>query len=395
MADKASSNKPRLPVGSAAATGLPTLVEGNTGFALDLYRALFDGEENLFLSPHSLSVVLAMTYAGARGDTETQMAEVLHFDLPQSELHPAFNALEQTMASGSADDAESFQLRVVNALWGQQGDSFLDVFLDTLAENYGAGMWLVNFARAEETRGQINDWGAERTGGRIEELLPAGAVDGATSLVLTNAAHFQAAWLHPFNERATREAAFTLLDGQQVQVPMMEQLAGLNYAEGSGVQAIDLPYAGGELSMVILLPDEGAFKDLATGLDAEQLGAILDGLAPANVRLALPRFSYDAGYELRAALTNLGMSDAFGNRADLSGMDGTHELFIKQVYHQAFVDVDEAGTEAAAASAVVVARKGLPQVDHEVRVDRPFLFLIRDIETDAILFLGHVVNPVP
>ena len=389
------SDRPRRPAGSAAGNAVPALVAGNTEFALDLYSALFEDDENLIFSPHSLSVVLAMTYAGARGETEQQMARALHLGLPQAQLHAAFNALDQTLSGRDQGVSPELQLRFVQALWGQEGETFLEPFLDTLAEYYGAGMQLVDFQRAEEARRMINEWASAQTENQIGELLPPGALDSATALVLANAATFQAAWEKPFPEDATREAAFTLLQGGRVLVPMMEQVAEWGYAELPGVQAVELPYAGGELSMVVLLPNEGNFEPFARSLDAGQLQTILGALAPTNVRLALPRFRTDAGYELRDALTGLGMADAFGEEADFSGIDGTQELFIEQVYHQAFIEVDEAGSEAAAAAAVAIARKGAPQAEREIRVDRPFLFLIRDIDTSALLFLGHVVNPSP
>ena len=394
-ADEARSEKPRGAADSPAVDSVPDLVAGNTEFALDLYGALFDGGNNLFLSPYSLSVALAMTYAGARGETERQMAEVLHFSLPQAQLHPAFGALDQALAGGGQDDPQAFQSRLVHALWGQEGDTLLESFLDTLAENYGAGMQPVDFRQADEARRQINHWGLEQAENRIEELLPPGALDPETALVLTSAAHFQAAWLKPFAAEATHEANFTLLGGGQVMVPTMEQVADLGYAELPAVQAVELPYAGGEFSMVILLPDEGSFESFARGLDADQLEAILGALTPTSLRLALPKFRYDAGFELRDTLIDLGMVDAFGDQADFSGIDGTHELFIEQVYHQAFVEVDEAGTKAAAASAVAIALKGTLQAELDVRAERPFLFLIRNLDTNTILFLGHVVHPLP
>ena len=249
-------------------------------------------------------------------------------------------------------------------------------------------MQLVDFGQAEEARGQINNWGSEQTENNVEEMLPPGALDGETALVLTNAAYFQAAWLKPFAEGATHDASFTLLEGDQVMIPMMEQVTNLGYARLPGVQAVELPYAGGDLSMVILLPDEGDFEPFAQALDADQLDTILSELAPTSLRLALPRFRYDAGFELRKALKELGLVDVFGDRADFSGIDGNHELFIDQVYHRALVDVDESGP-------VAMARKGALQAEEDLRVERPFLFLIRDIETGAILFLGHVVNPLP
>jgi len=392
-ADEARSDKPRLQAASSDADQIPELVEGNTEFAFDLYRELFNSEENLFYSPYSLSVALAMTYAGASGETEQQMAEALRFELPQAQLHPTFNVLDQALP-GPGEDEETFHLRIVNALWGQQGHSFQESFLDTLAENYGAGLQVVDFQQAEAARQLINQWGSEQTENKIEELLPPGSVDGETALVLTNATYFQAAWLHPFAPGATHDGEFSLLSGERVAAPMMDQIAALGYAERPGVQAVELPYAGEELSMVVLLPQAGTFNTFAQDLDAESVNALLSDLTPTGVKLTLPKFRFDAEFELESALTELGMIDAFGSAANFSGMDGTRELFIDQVYHRATVDVDEAGTEATSASAVVMARKGELHPEQEVQVDRPFLFLIRDLETGAILFLGHVVNVV-
>jgi serpin B len=392
-ADVLRSDKPRLPAPSLDEARVPQLVAGNTGFALDLYRALFSAEQNLFYSPYSISAALAMTYAGARGETEQQMAEALHYTLPQAQLHAAFNALDQLLlSSADADDEEAFRLHIANTTWGQQGHHWLEAFLDTLAENYGAGLHQVDFRQAEEARQLINQWVLEQTEGKIEELLPPGAVDGSTALVLTNAVYFKAAWKYAFPEAATRDGPFTLLDGSQVSVPMMSGVGQHNYAEWPGVQAIELPYAGDALSMVILLPDEGTFGSFVRSLDARLLAALLDGLERQGVALTMPRFRYHSEFKLKDALTQLGMVDAFGDAADFSGMDGTRELFIDQVYHQALVAVDEAGTEASAATAVVMARKG-PVVEQRVSIDRPFVFLIRDIESGTILFLGHVVNP--
>jgi serpin B len=320
------------------------------------------------------------------------MTEALHL-VPQEQLHPAFNALDRALDSrGKAAVPGAFCLKVANAIWPQQGYAFLDPFLDTLAEHYGAGLYTLDFARSEEARQAINGWVDEETEHRIKELLPPGSLTGDTALVLSNAVYFYAAWRHPFAEEATIDGAFTLLDGKQVTVPTMHQVAQLGYAARPGVRAVELPYAAGELSMVVLVPDEGTFEAFAQGLEAEELQAILSGLTPTQVRLALPKYEFAAGFEAKKALTHLGMVDAFGDRADFSGMDGTTELYIDEVYHKAFIAVNEAGTEAAAASAVVMTRKG-PMVEQEVEVNRSFVFLIRDVETGAILFLGHVVNP--
>jgi len=389
-AEELRSDKTRIEPPSLQEAALSELVAGNSAFAFDLYRVLYDGGENLFCSPHSISVAMAMTYAGARARTEQQMAQVMHYTLPQAQLHAAFNALDRALAS-RGEDEEAFRLRLANSMWGQQGVAFLDPFLDTLAENYGAGLRLVDFAQSEATRQLINGWVSDETEGRIPELLPERAVDAETALVLANAVYFKAAWLYAFPEAATTDRPFHLLDGSEVSVPMMSQIAELGYAEAPGVQVVELPYDGERLSMVILLPEQGQFERFAGSLDAKQVTEWLGGLQQQSVALTMPKFTFDAGFELRDALMALGMVDAFGN-ADFAGMDGTTELFIDQVYHKAFVAVDEAGTEAAAATAVVVGRKAAV-ADQTVSVDRPFVFLIRDVETGSILFLGHVISP--
>jgi serpin B len=390
MADVLESDKPRQSPLSFEAARVPELVAGNTSFALDLYHVLMeDTEQNLLFSPYSLSVALAMTYAGARGETERQMAEALRLPA-QDQVHPAFNALDQALAARGAQ--ESVALAFANALWPQRGYPFLDAFLDLLAENYGAGLKALDFGQAEAARQQINGWASDETEERVQELLPEGAVDGETVLVLTNAVYFDAAWLNPFPEEATYKGGFKLLEGRQVGVPMMSQTTNLSYTQFDGVQAVELPYAGQELSMVVLVPDAGTFESYASSLTADGVNAVLAALQPASVRLDLPKFSYDSGFALKQALTKLGITDAFTMEADFSGMDGAQELYVDDVYHKAFIAVDEAGTEAAAASAVVMSRKGISR-PQELIVNRPFIYLIRDIETEAILFLGHVLDP--
>jgi serpin B len=397
-AEELKSDKSRLTAPSVDEAQVPTLVDGNSQFALDLYRALFSSSSNLFCSPYSISLALAMTYAGARGETEREMADVLHFALGQEGLHTAFNGLDRALASRGQkvkEEDQRFRLNIANALWGQQDSAFLAAFLDTLAENYGAGMRLVDFQTSpEDARQTINQWVEDQTEDKIKDLLPAGSINALTRLVLSNAIYFNASWMYPFEESVTKDGAFHLLDGGTVTVPMMQQSERLGYAEGAGYQAVELPYVGAELSMVILLPTEGAFGDFAQGLDDAQLDAILADIGRMQVSLTIPKFEYESGFQLKGALQRLGMKSSFGTGADFSGMTGEPDLFISDVYHKAFVKVDEEGTEAAAATAVVMQLTAAPAMPVEVKVDRPFVFLIRDIQTGAILFLGHVVNPV-
>ncbi len=389
------SEKQRVTSPNVEEADLAEMVSGNNTFAFDLYQALQEGNGNLFYSPYSISLALAMTYAGARGETEGQMADTLHFTLTQDRLHPAFNALDLELACrggvATGQDAEGFRLNIANSIWGQTGYSFLPEFLDLLAENYGAGLRLLDFEHApEESRVLINDWVSDQTEGRIEDLIPEDTIDPLTRLILTNATYFKAAWSHPFEERWTHDDTFLLLDGEQITVPMMHQAAMFGYAQGEGYQAVELAYEGEELSMVVLLPDVGRFEEFASALDAGRAASISRDIEPEFIHLAMPKFTYEAGFSLKDTLATLGMPVAFTEAADFSGMAGTHELFIGDVLHKTFVSVDEAGTEAAAGTAVVMDTGAPPP---EVRLDHPFLFMIRDVETGAILFLGHVVDP--
>jgi len=377
---------------------LATVVDGNSAFAFDLYQALREQDDNLFFSPYSISLALAMTYAGARGETAQQMADTLHFILSQGRLHPAFNSLDielsQRGEGAKGKDGEGFRLHIVNAIWGQEGYKFLSEFLDVLAENYGAGLRPLDFANApEESRITINNWVSDQTESRIEDLIPQGLIDALTRLVLTNAIYFNAAWQHPFNEDMTEDGPFYLLDGGEVTLPMMKRTESFSYAEGDGYQAIELPYDGRELSMVILLPRAGQFEAFEDSLDAQRVDAILKQLESRRVALTMPRFEFESSFGLKEALAAMGMAVAFSGDADFSGMTGNRDLYIADVVHKAFVSVDEAGTEAAAATAVVMRLTALPGTPVEVTVDRPFVFLIRDIETGAILFVGRMVAP--
>jgi len=394
----AESTKPRLTPLAVDASTRDSLASGNGGFAFDLYQAIRGEEGNLFYSPYSISLALAMTYAGARGTTAEQMSQTLHFTLPPDRLHPAFNGLDLQLSQrgegAAGKDGQGFRLNVVNAIWGQQGYGFLEDFLDLLAENYGAGLRLLDFVNAaEESRVTINDWVSDQTEEKIKDLIPETLIDAATRLVLTNAIYFNAAWQNPFQEGMTHDGPFTSLDGSEVTVPMMAQTESFRYFQGAGYQALELPYDGQELSMVILLPDAGSFSAYEESLDDEQVEKTIRQMEGRQVALTMPRFEFESSLSLADTLTAMGMPDAFGGLADFSGMTGDRDLFIGAVLHKAFVSVDEAGTEAAAATAVIMKRLGLPGAPIEVNVDRPFIFLIRDIDSGTILFVGRVLTP--
>jgi len=392
------SDKERITSPDVSTSEQASLIEGNSAFAFDLYRALKEEDGNLFYSPYSISLALAMTYAGARGETAEQMAATLEFMLEQDRLHPAFNWLDAELASrgegAEGKDGEGFRLNIVNAIWGQKDYKFLSDFLDVLAENYGAGLRILDFiTETEKSRVTINDWVSDQTEGRIEDLIRQGAISELTRLVLTNAIYFNTAWAYPFDEDMTSGGQFYLLDSGQVSVPMMKQTESFGYTEGEGYQAVELPYDGGELSMVILLPEAGQFEAFEEELQAQQASDIISDLQPARVALTMLRFEFDSEFSLKDTLAEMGMPIAFSSAADFSGMTGNRELFISDVVHKAFVAVDEAGTEAAAATAVIMDLTAVPETPVEVTIDRPFIFLIRDIETGAILFVGRVMNP--
>jgi serpin B len=394
------SDKPRDTSPEVSQGDIISLSEGNSEFAFDLYRTLAAKNGNMFYSPYSISVALAMTYAGARGETETQMADTLRFLLSQQNLHPAFNGLDielsQRGEGAEGKDGEGFRLNVVNAIWGQQDYEFLPEFLDVLAVNYGAGLRLLDFInQPEESRVTINNWVSDQTEERIKDLIPQGVIDSITRLVLTNAIYFNAAWMYPFEKESTSDGMFYLLDGSDVTVPMMKQTESFGYTEGEGYRAVELPYDGRELSMVIVLPGDGRFREFESSLTSALVDDILSDLELGRQKIALtmPKFEFESSFGLVDTLAGMGMPIAFSEGADFSGMTGNNDLCIGDVIHKAFVSVDEAGTEAAAATAVVMELTGIPQPPLELAIDRPFIFMIRDLETAAVLFVGRVENP--
>ncbi len=365
-------------------------------FGTDLYAVVATGDGNVVFSPASIMTALAMTYAGARGVTAEEMAAVLHVDLDDPAFHAAMNALDLALESRSFKSGDDrVQLSIANSLWGQDGLAFEQPFLDTLAEDYGTGMRLVDFkAAAEKARVQINDWVASQTNDKITDLIPAGVLNDLTRLVLVNAVYLDATWALQFDPNDTSDGSFTTLAGTQVTVPMMRQTSSFSYAKGDGWQAVQLPYSGNKLAMLLIVPDQGRFTDVEQELGSGLLSEAVAGLSPASVALTVPKFTFRTQAQLGSALKTLGMPTAFDpNSADFSGMTTEEQLLIDEVIHEAYIAVDEEGTEAAAATAVVMRATSAPMVDVTFEIDRPFIFALRDTETGALLFLGRVTDP--
>jgi serpin B len=376
-----------------------TFAADNQAFALAAYHTLAGDSGNLVFSPASISIALAMTYAGAAGTTATEMASAMHFTLPPERLHPAFDALDLALgARGEGKlgaDGGPMRLHVVNSAWAERTYTFKSEYLDVLATNYGAGVNLLDFVSAPEpARVTINDWVAKQTEQRIKDLLPPGSVDSLTRLVLTNAVYFNAAWLTPFDPKNTRDGSFTTLDGGSVTTKFMaSEFGSVPAVQATGYAAVALPYQDERLPMLFVLPDSGTFAAFEASLDATKLDGIVDSLTAQQVNLWLPRFRVETSADLVGLLQALGMQEAFTPAADFSGMDGTLNLYISEVQHKAFIDVAEKGTEAAAATAVVMSEKGAIPAGLQIFANRPFLYFLRDQPTGTILFMGRVADP--
>jgi serpin B len=374
-----------------------TVARSNREFALDLYGQLKGQDGNLFFSPYSISTALAMTRAGARGETAAQMDRTLHFTLAPDKLHPAFAGLIRQVNGDPGDDKPVYQLSTANALWGQKGFSFKPDFLKVVKDNYGGGLNNVDFAGdAEQARRTINAWVEKQTHDRIKDLLPEGEVDADTRLVLTNAIYFNAGWDSPFEKSSTKDRPFRFAAGKSVKVPMMHQTNEFGYLEGDSFQALELPFSGGDLSMVVLLPRKvDGLADLEKDLTADRLAGWLGKLDKQPVAVTLPKFKTTQAMKMNEVLIKMGMPLAFTpGKADLSGTaDAKEALYVSAVVHKAFIDVNEEGAEAAAAGGVGEKVESGVQEKFVFRADHPFVFLIRDRRTDSILFLGRLADP--
>jgi serpin B len=371
-----------------------TVVAGNNKFALELYGKLEDQQGNLFLSPYSISTALAMTSAGARGQTEKQMAEALCFPpMKNEQFHKSFGEIiRQLNASG---EKGGYELVVANALWGQKDYKFLPEFLTLVRENYVGDLRQVDFAaQTEAARKTINAWVEGKTKDKIKELIKPGTLDSMTRLVLTNAIYFKGKWAIPFKPEQTKDTPFTLLGGEKVNVPMMNQTGKFGYMEANDIWVLEMPYVNNDLSMVILLPKKlDGIKELEKELVSDNLAGWLGKIHKREVQVFFPRFKMTSEFELARVLGAMGMPDAFSGKADFSGMTGNRDLFISAVVHKAYVDVNEEGTEAAAATGVTMKLTSIGAPPVVFRADHPFIFLIRDNLTGSILFMGRTANP--
>jgi serpin B len=369
------------------------VVDAVNAFTVDLYSILKEQKGNLFLSPWNIATAFAMVYAGAKGDTETQIAEVLHFGLTQRQVHDAFGDLIQDLIEEKGE--KGYQLNIANALWIRHGYLLLPDFTSTLKNSYNAEVERVNFDNPVEAATLINTWAAKQTRNKIPKIIQPHMIAELTRLILTSAIYFKGLWTHPFKKKQTQDAPFTLLGGEPIQVPMMHSVKRYNYMETPELQALELPYIGDRLSMVVLLPtaDDG-LPDLEKNLRwEEQLEAWLSLMVKQKVNVFFPKFTITSEFALNDPLETLGMTDPFSMSADFSGITISEKLFISSARHKAFIEVDEEGTTAAAATAIIMAPTGLPAPIPIFRCDHPFLFLIRDTKTGSVLFLGRMVNP--
>jgi len=382
--------------GTAAADDTAAVVEGNTRFALDLYAKVAEGGGNVLFSPASVSMALAMTYGGARGETATEMERVLAFPFGGERLHDAMTAIRVAIDQPRPD---AYELRAVNRIWGAKDLTFLPAFLALCESRYGAGLGREDFAGDPEgARRKINFWVSEWTKKRIEELISPGLITRDTILVLTNALYFKSPWGEFFPEAATTPASFRLATGGEVDVPMMERTGWYRLLDGEALQAIEIPYRSDDLSMLVLLPHEvGGLAKLEGTLTPETLSGWTKSAETVWVRLRLPRFRVESKFRLAETLQAMGMRTAFDlARADFSAMTGSRGIAIDEVVHQGFVEVAEKGTEAAAATAVIMKRGGVRpggETPIEFTADRPFLFAIRHNRTGSVLFLGRLADP--
>jgi serpin B len=373
------------------------IVDGNNKFAFKLFHELQGStEENMFYSPFSISTAMALVYAGAQDETALQVSQTMNFQ-PDIHFHSDYKQLLGKLKNGAEG---KIKLNIANGLWAQKDFRFLDAYFDLAKSNYHSELKNVDFvdvSEREKTRKEINSWVEETTNDKIKDLLSPGDLTSLTRLVLVNAIYFYGNWDEPFKKKSTVPAEFSQLNGTKIKVPFMNQQSMYNYYEDAKIQVLEIPYRDDKASMVIFLPiKKTGITEFEKLFDYKYYLDIIASLQTTEVRLSLPKFQTTYKINLGSTLSQMGMPRAFSpNRADFSGMTGQHDLYISQVIHQAFISVDEQGTEAAAATAVVMMTTSAPPA-LEIKVfdaDHPFVFLIKDQATGSILFMGKIMNP--
>jgi serpin B len=373
------------------------VAEGNNAFAWSMFNELFKEKTNMVFSPYSISTALAMTWVGARGETNYEMKQALRLPFGGAQFYCAMNAIDRQLQSrgqgAGGREGQGFSLKVNNALWGEQTAKFSLYFLDTLAQFYNAGMGLCDFVNnLEPARQTINSWISNKTNNKIQDMIPQGAINESTCLVLTNTIYFDAVWTDTFMHEGTHQSWFYRSIGDSVKAWFMNRTNSCNYSENEHFQALEMPYGGKQVSMVVLLPKDKQFLPSASTINDTIIKGLIAGFASKNVEIRMPKFTFKFGtVSLKPQLQELGMRLAFGN-ADFSGICDSLPLAISDVVHQAYIAVDEKGTTAAAATAVIMAG-GIHESGVLMSLDRPFIFLIRDIPTDQALFIGYMADP--
>jgi serpin B len=382
-------------IGFSQKSDVACVVRGNTDFAIDIYQKIRSESDNIFFSPYSISTAFAMTYVGARSETEKQMAQVFHFSLAQGQFHPAFSELQSILQS--LQEEFDFKLNIANALWLEKSYSLLSEFLEVNQKYYDANLFHLNFKEdTEKSRLKINDWVEEKTEEKIKNLLAEGVITALTRLVLTNTIYFKAEWEMQFNPDITKKDDFWMTTENKTEVQMMYQKSYFGYMENDDIQVLEMRYKGEALSMFVILPKKiDGLCDLESHLSSETLNKWTSNIKRKEVRVYMPKFKTTQDLNLKKILVSMGLADAFSLNADFSGMEPKKELYITDAVHKAFIEVDEAGTEAAAATAVGIGMKtALPIEEPPVfRADHPFFFVIRNNTTESIIFMGRLANP--
>lgn len=381
-------------------TSLTNMTESINRFSLDLSRCMGESKSNLLFSGFGIYGALSLVFGGAAASTEKQMSDVLHSRLTQEQFHAALAELARQIARAGSDlDAsheEEIDFHISNAIWAQDGFSYLARYEELLKKNYNVELARVNFAASPESaRNIINDWAKDKTNNKVAVLLPSHSIGVTTRLILANVIYFRAAWLFPFDKKATADKPFRLLDSEQtITVSTMKQQGRFAYAADGDFQAVDLPYSGRQYSMIILLPQIDTFKSFTTSMTSERLNSIFDSMKIRKVNLTMPKFRITSSISLKGPLVSLGMDRVFSDQADFSGIDGRKDLKIDNVVHSAFIIADENGSEATAATGVILSPTATAEAPVTLTIDHPFIFFIRDNKTGVLLFVGKVTNPV-